>query len=225
MHLQKKKNCKLIFDGAHTFNVKYKNEPIQLFGDATTLSFHATKVFHSVEGGAIITKSKKLYEKLQIMKRHGHQRDDYHFVGTNAKMSELHAAMGICNLKYIDKIIAIRKQITKSYDSALSDLPIRRPKLNTNITQYNYPYYPIIFESEQDCLQVFNALQKENIFPRRYFYPSLNTIPYFNINDCPNSEDIARKVLCLPLHYKLNKQNKEKILTIVKSSIASDHKL
>ena len=101
----KEKNCKLIYDGAHTFNVKYKGKAIQQFGDATTLSFHATKVFHTVEGGAIITTSKDLHETLQLMKRHGHHRDDYHLVGTNAKMSELHAAMGICNLKYIDKII------------------------------------------------------------------------------------------------------------------------
>lgn len=214
----KEKNCKLIYDGAHTFNVKYKGKAIQLFGDATTLSFHATKVFHTVEGGAIITQSKELYEKLQIMKRHGHQRDDYYFLGTNAKMSEIHAAMGICNLKYIDNIIAIRKQITQSYDSALSDLPIRRPKLNPNISQYNYAYYPIMFESEHDCLRVFNALQDENIFPRRYFYPSLNTIPYFNGNDCPVSEDISRRVLCLPLHYALNKETKERIIQLVKNN-------
>ena len=167
----KENNCKLIYDGAHTFNVKYKDKAIQQFGDATTLSFHATKVFHTVEGGAIITQSKELYEKLQIMKRHGHQKDDYHYIGTNAKMSELHAAMGICNLNYINKIINIRKQITQNYDLALKRLPIHRPKLNPNITQYNYAYYPALFNSEEDCLRIFNALQEENIFPRRYFYP------------------------------------------------------
>jgi len=220
----KEKNCKLIYDGAHTFNVKYKGKAIQLFGDATTLSFHATKVFHTVEGGAIITQSKELYEKLQIMKRHGHQRDDYYFIGTNAKMSELHAAMGICNLKYIDNIIAIRKQITQSYDSALSDLPIRRPKLNPNISQYNYAYYPIMFESEQDCIRVFNALQKENIFPRRYFYPSLNTIPYFNVNHCPVSESVSRKVLCLPLHFNISSNIIQIITSIIKKTV-NDYKL
>ena len=120
--------------------------------------------------------------------------------------------MGLCNLRHINDIISTRKKISIEYDKVFQSLAIKRPTLHSNITRYNYSYYAVIFESETQLIDIKNTLEKNNMFPRRYFYPSLNTIPYFNINECQNSKDISERILCLPCHYQL-KSNQQKMIT------------
>jgi dTDP-4-amino-4,6-dideoxygalactose transaminase len=212
--IAKKHGLKVIYDGAHAFGVEYKNKSIFEYGDASTCSFHATKLFHTVEGGAFITKNKLLNDKLELMKRFGHDRDNHLQLGINAKNSELHAAMGLINLRYIDDIILKRKNISGIYDEIISKIIIR-PK-NQGEIKYNYSYYPVIFESESQLLRVLSALEKCGIFPRRYFYPSLNLLPYLKKSySCPISESISSRVLCLPLYYDLSNDDASRIANII----------
>lgn len=217
--IAKKYNLKIIYDAAHAFGVKIGEKSLIDFGDISTLSFHATKLFHTVEGGAIVCQNNELSKKVWIMKKFGHiGEDDYITVGINAKNSEFHAAMGLCILPKIDEIIAERKRTSKIYDELLSGLNIKRP-LEHKKLEYNYAYYPIVFETYKIMQRVRNALIKNRIMPRRYFYPSLNTLPYLDKNlknRCPISESIASRVLCIPLFVGLKKQNQEKIIKIIK---------
>jgi dTDP-4-amino-4,6-dideoxygalactose transaminase len=171
-----------------------------------------------VEGGGCIVKDKKISQKLELTKHFGHVGDDHYQLGINAKNSELHSVMGLCNLKYIKCIIKDRKQISDLYDKLLEE-KVLRPKFQKN-TEYNYAYYPVVFASEKQLLKVFAALEKENIYPRRYFYPSLNTLPYLKkMQSCPISENISRRIACLPLYAELKKENVERIAKIIKKII------
>lgn len=213
-----KQKLKVIYDGAHAFGVKYKGKSLLNQGDISTCSFHATKLFHTIEGGTCIVKDKKISDKLELMKRFGHEGDKYLQLGINAKNSEFHAAMGLCNLKYVDKIIKERKKISNLYDLLLEG-KISRPSLQKDL-EYNYSYYPVIFENEKQLLAVLKALKKENIYPRRYFHPSLNTLPYLKKKQsCPISEDISKRIACLPLFVGLKNENIKKITNIIKNNI------
>lgn len=212
-----KHNLKVIYDAAHAFGVKYKGKSLLSFGDVSTCSFHATKLFHTVEGGACIVKDKKLNDKLELMKRFGHNKDEHICLGINAKQSELHAAMGLSLLPYIEKIISDRKRVSEYYDELFKNV-LQCPKLQDNL-EYNYAYYPVLFESEKQLLQVFNALAEHQIYPRRYFYPSLNKISYINGDKCPVSEDISSRIACLPLYPDLENENIEKISAIIRKSV------
>lgn len=213
-------NLKIIYDGAHAFGVKYKNKSLLEYGDISSLSFHATKLFHTVEGGGLITKSDELIHKISYLMNFGHKgQDAFWGVGINAKNSEFHAAMGLCNLKYIDKICELRKNVTDIYDGFLLDNNnIKKQKVRDN-TDYNYSYYPLIFESEEVLLRIQTELNKNNIFPRRYFYPSLNTLNYVDPQNLPISENISKRILCMPLYPELNKINIEMICTIIIDTI------
>jgi dTDP-4-amino-4,6-dideoxygalactose transaminase len=195
--IAEKHKLKVIYDGAHAFGVTYQGKSLLSYGDVSICSFHATKLFHTIEGGCVITKSKKLSNRTELIKHFGHVGDKHYMLGINAKASELQAAMGLCNLDHIDEIIAARKAASESYDHAL-DAKFRRPVLGAEV-QRNYAYYPVVFESEAQLLKAFKALNAKNIFPRRYFYPSLNTLPYVQGQSCPISEDIASRIACLPL--------------------------
>lgn len=214
--IAKKYNLKVIYDAAHAFGSKYKNKSLLSYGDISTCSFHATKLFHTVEGGACIVKDKKISDKLELAKRFGHTGDDHFQLGINAKNSEFHAAMGLSNFPYIGQIIDERKSISLMYDELLSNLqkPLKQKDL-----EYNYAYYPVIFEDQKQLLRVFEVLGKENIFPRRYFYPSLNKLPYVDGKNCPISEDISTRIACLPLYIELAKEILEKIAKIIKDNI------
>ncbi len=202
--IARKYNLKVIYDGAHAFGVEYKGKSLLKYGDISTCSFHATKLFHTVEGGACIIQRHDISNIVDLMKRFGHFNDNHYMLGINAKSSELHAAMGLCNLKYIDEIINSRCLISKLYDEELGNI-IQRPIMDKDL-KYNYSYYPVIFQNENQVLTVMQSLNHENIFPRRYFYPSLNTLPYLdNPNACPISEDISKRILCLPLYHNLEK--------------------
>lgn len=208
--IAKKYNLKVIYDAAHAFGSKYNGKSLLNYGDISTCSFHATKLFHTVEGGACIIKDKNVSDKLELAKRFGHNGDEHFQLGINAKNSEFHAAMGLANFPYLGKIIAERKAISLIYNELLPNLqkPAKQEEL-----EYNYAYYPVVFEREEQLLKIFEALNKENILPRRYFYPSLNKLSYVNGDNCPNSEDISSRIACLPLYVGLKEEN---ILNIVR---------
>lgn len=213
-----KYNLKVIYDAAHTFGSFYKNKALVSYGDISILSFHATKLFHTIEGGACIVKDKNISEKIDLIKCFGHNSDEYLCLGINAKQDEFNAAMGLANLKYITEIIKVRKENAELYDYFLNEKLIR-PN-NQNYLSYNYAYYPVVFESEKVLLRVFKELSKENIYPRRYFYPSLNKLKYLDKHCfCPISENISRRIACLPLYYGLNKENIERICYLILKSI------
>ncbi len=215
--IAQKHNLKVIYDGAHAFGSIYKGKSLLSYGDISTCSFHATKLFHTVEGGACILKDPSLIQKLDLLKHFGHYGDDHISLGINAKQSEFHAAMGLCILPYIKDIIEKRKEISQIYDN-LIDKKLIHPK-KQEFLDYNYSYYPVVFQNECQMLKVFEELKKENIYPRRYFYPSLNKLPYVKGESCPVSEDISIRIACLPLYKELNVKDVEKISKIILKNI------
>jgi len=219
--IARKHNLKVIYDAAHAFGVTYKNKSLLSYGDISTCSFHATKVFHTIEGGALISNHPELDEKLSLLRAFGHQGDEsYHFAGINGKNSEFHAAMGLCNLPLVPEIISARKEVFDAYDSQLNWDLLERPVKNKD-TVYNYAYYPVVFSSEQVLKDVLEALREQEIIPRRYFYPSLNTLPFMPRQiACPVSENISERVLCLPLYVGLPLTDVERISAIINSVIA-----
>lgn len=213
-----KHGLKVIYDAAHTFGCRYKGKSLLSYGEVSTCSFHATKVFHTIEGGACITNNKEIYDKIQSIKNFGNVNGNYDNVGINGKITEFNAAMGLCNFKYIKEIIEERKEISKTYDEILKGKVIR-PKMPEEL-EYNYIYYPIVLKDEEETLKVIEALHKEEINPRRYFYPSLNILKYItDKGNCPISEDISKRALCLPLYNGLTKEEVIKIGNIVKENI------
>lgn len=211
-------NLKVIYDGAHAFGSRYKGKSLLEYGDITTCSFHATKLFHTIEGGACIAKEKSVLEKIKSIKNFGSVNGEYKNVGINAKMTEFNAAMGLANLDYIDVNIQERKNLSYIYDENLKEI-IARPK-NIEDLEYNYIYYPVILKNEKETLSIIKKLNENDINPRRYFYPSLNTLEYIkDRGNCPISEDISRRILCLPLYNGLKEEDILRICKIIKEGI------
>lgn len=208
-----KHNLKVVYDAAHAFGVTYKGKSLLNYGDIATCSFHATKLFHTIEGGCVVTNNELLAERIELTKHFGHVGDEHYALGINAKANEFQAAMGLCNLPYVDTIIAERKALSELYDELL-DPHIRRIA-DLQDTERNYIYYPVVFETEAALLKTMANLNAEQIFPRRYFYPSLNTLPYVEGESCPVSEDISTRIACLPLYAGLSKDAVAKIAKIV----------
>ena len=205
-----KHGLKVIYDAAHAFASEYKGKSLATYGDISTLSFHATKLFHTIEGGACIVKDKAVSDKLELIKRFGHYGDTHYMLGVNAKQDEFNAAMGLVNFEHLKEIVAVRKHICELYDSLLNGR-LQRPKPQNGL-EYNYAYYPVVFESEKELLAAFDRLAKIDVFPRRYFYPSLNKLPYLTAHyACPVSEDITTRIACLPLYVGLADADVEKI--------------
>lgn len=196
-------NLKVIYDAAHAFGVSYKGTSVLNYGDISTLSFHATKLFHTIEGGAIITNDDELAHKISYMRNFGHNGPEVFFgVGINGKTSEFNAAMGLCILPKVPELIEARKRISKWYDELLKNTLLEKPQLPEGTT-YNYAYYPVLFKSEEQLLEARKKLNDNLIFPRRYFYPSLNTLNYVGNQDAPVSESVSKRVLCLPAYFDL----------------------
>lgn len=213
-----KHELKVIYDGAHAFAARYKGRSLLDFGDITTCSFHATKLFHTVEGGGCVVKNDIVNYRLNLAKCFGHDNDAYFQVGINAKQSEFHAAMGLANFGHLGEILEKRRIISETYDSLLNDV-VGRPKKQNDL-EYNYAYYPVVFKNEEELLSVFEALNAEGIFPRRYFYPSLNKLSYVKGDfSCPISEDIASRIACLPLYPDLALHDVERICLIIRNVI------
>jgi dTDP-4-amino-4,6-dideoxygalactose transaminase len=211
-----KYNLKVIYDAAHAFGTKYKGKSLLSYGDISTCSFHATKLFHTGEGGAIICHDENIHEKIIAQKSFGHIGDHHFALGINGKNSEFHAAMGLSNFPYIEEIIRDRRRTSGIYTEILKDM-FQRP-IELQGLEYNHAYYPILFRSESHLLASFEALNRKDIFPRRYFYPSLNTLPYLEkITSCEISEDIASRIACLPLYYGIKDDDIERITKILLS--------
>lgn len=219
--LAKRHHLKVIYDGAHAFGVTYRGRSLLDYGDISICSFHATKPFHTIEGGAVVTRDEVLQKKVDLLKRFGHNHDEHIQLGINAKSSEFQAAMGLCNLKYIDDIIARRRQLSELYTKQLSGL-VTTPAPNS-ASEHNYSYYPVLFRSEAELLRVKKSLEKVNVFCRRYFYPALNTLPYISrAYECAVAEDTAARVLCLPLYDSLSAQQVEAIAATISVTLAHE---
>jgi dTDP-4-amino-4,6-dideoxygalactose transaminase len=204
--IARKHNLKVIYDAAHAIGVKVEGKSILKWGDISTLSFHATKPFHTIEGGAVATNSAELLKKMSWLRNFGHDGPfKFASVGINGKNSEFHAAMGLCNLEYIDSILLKRKEDSEYYDKLLlNKLPLKRPLIHPQ-ANYNHAYYPLVFSSEAHLLAAMNELELNRIYSRRYFYPDLTDLPYVEKSDVPIAKRIAKQVLCLPLYYTLSK--------------------
>ncbi|MEO6694190.1 MAG: DegT/DnrJ/EryC1/StrS family aminotransferase [Ignavibacteria bacterium] len=213
-----KHGLKVIYDGAHAFGVKLKGKSIFNFGDISTISFHATKLFHTIEGGAVITDDDKLAEQIYLYRAFGHLDDDYISLGINGRTSELHAAMGLCNLPKVNDFIIKRKEINKFYKKCLKGFPLNYPVISENI-EYNYSYFPVIFPSEKKMSDARDFLSESQINTRRYFFPSLNELPYLERTSCPVSEKISKTVLCLPVYHSITSADIERISEVVKQSL------
>lgn len=204
--IAQKHNLKVLYDAAHCFGTTYKGKSIFEYGDISTLSLHATKPVHSVEGGLVVTKDPELLERMAFLRNFGHDgQEEFNGVGINGKNSELHAAVGLVVLEHAAEILANRKALSAYYDNELKDLDIKKPTVQ-KYCEYNHAYYPIIFTDENKTLKAKAALARQEIFCRRYFYPSLNQIGYVNPTTMPVSEKIAKSILCLPLYYGLSKE-------------------
>lgn len=215
-----KHNLKVIYDAAHCFGVTYKGKSIFDFGDVSTCSFHATKLFHTGEGGALFCNDADLNHQMYFSHNFGHNGQlAFHGLGINGKTSELQAAMGLAVLPYIDEIIKSRKEAVDFYNVTLNFDKLRTLKIREN-TNWNYSYYPILLESETQLLNVEKALNDGDIFPRRYFYPSLNTLEFIKGNSMPISEDVASRVMCLPLYAGLTATELQQIATIINQNLS-----
>lgn len=215
-HIAKKYNLKVIYDAAHAFGVEINGKSIFEYGDIATCSLHATKLYHSIEGGLIITKNADLLKKLAYIRNFGISGfDSFAELGLNGKNSEVHAAMGLVNLKYINQIHEKRKALAELYDEKLKNLQSVKPLWHLN-SEDNYAYYAIVLESEELLLRLKAEMDKFEVFTRRYFYPSLaSALPYLPKLELPITEDISKRVLCLPLYYDLTFEEVEFITRLM----------
>ncbi len=210
-----KHGIQVIYDAAHAFSVNYKGTSVLNYGDVSTLSFHATKLFHTIEGGAIITNNDELAARINYMRNFGHKSPvEFYGCGINAKTSEFNAAMGLCMLPKVAQLIAQRKAVFELYNQLLKNVPVLPLEVRQG-TDYNYAYYPIVFDDEAKLLQVIKALEEQEVVTRRYFFPSLNTLNYVTYEPCPVSEDVCRRVLCLPFFPELTVQQQEMIANVI----------
>lgn len=213
--IAKKHNLSVIYDAAHCFGVTYNNQSIFNFGDVSSCSFHATKIFHTGEGGAMFCNDKDLYHKLFYSHNFGHNGPlDFYGLGINAKISELQSAMGLAVFDNLAHIFSERKKVVDFYLKNLDFTSLSTMKIREN-TEWNYSYFPVIFNSEEALLKVQQRLNEAQIFPRRYFYPSLNTIDFVKGETMPISESIASRILCLPLYVGLTETELQLIVNLI----------
>ena len=221
--LAEKYGLKVIYDAAHTFGVKYKGQGTGTFGDVSCFSFHATKVFHTIEGGAACFKDEELGRTLYRLKNFGIKNEEVvDGVGANAKMNEFQAAMGLCNLRHIDAEIQKRKAVVERYRERLNGVGgIQLNPVQEYVTS-NYAYFPVIFHEKQFGFtrnEVHDRLAQENIFSRKYFYPLTNTYDCFHgaydVSETPVALEISRRVLTLPLYADLPLEEVDHICDII----------
>lgn len=218
--IAKKHNLKVIYDAAHAFGTEYKGKSLLSYGDVSTCSFHATKLFHTVEGGAVVSQSAEISKRVAMMRNFGHSSaTDFGDVGINGKNSEFHAAMGLCNLKHVPDILSVRRKLSERYLNNFEGLPIKFQQILPK-TEYNHAYFPVIFESEAILLNLMEKLNLHSIFPRRYFYPSLTKLPYVEEQSAPIAEDISRRILCLPLYHTLSIEEVDMICRFIRQELS-----
>lgn len=216
-----KHKLKLIYDASHAFGVTYKGESLLKHGDAATLSFHATKLFHTGEGGAIVFKRKDDLERARKMINFGITGpESIEALGINAKMSELQAAMGLCVLDEMEANMKARAEVWYRYEETLGktlQLQTKHQALG-----YNYAYFPVVFNSEEQVVRVAAALKENGVLARRYFYPSLESVECLDADaDQPVSKDMASRILCLSVYNTLTVESQKLILSVLKVNISS----
>ena len=220
-----KYELKVIYDACHTFGETYKGKGIGAFGDASCFSFHATKVFNSIEGGAVTFKDKRIGNILYELKNFGiHGPEEVSAVGANAKMNEFCAAMGLCNLKHLEEEIAKRQKVAERYRSHLEGIDGLQLNVIQPEVKSNYAYFPVIFEEKifgASRAEVFDALAEQEIGARKYFYPLTNTFAAFhgkyNVLDTPVALHISKRVLTLPMYADLAFEDVDRISKIILS--------
>jgi len=214
--IAEKHRLKVVYDGAHAFGVQLKGRSIFEYGDVSICSLHATKLYHSGEGGLLITKDPALLKKLAYIRNFGFDGPEaFSELGINGKNSEFHAAMGLANLPYIEANHEKRKALSNYYDEKLKNLKARPPLWYQGASR-NYAYYPIVFDSEEIMLQCMKVLNGNEIFTRRYFYPSLaKTLPYLEPQKFEITDDISKRILCLPLYYDLSFEEVDLICRLI----------
>lgn len=215
--ISNKYNIPVVYDAAHAFGSVYKDKSLLFYGQASICSFHATKIFHTIEGGCIVTHAQKEDDEIKLLRAFGHIGDTHFSLGINAKISEMHAAMGLALLPLMPDILKSRAHLTNLYDKILrpNDNPAYRGIKLIKGLIWNHAYYPLVFSTTRLRAEVMEAMEKEKIHPRRYFYPALTKLPYVHGQSCPVAEEISEKVLCLPLWSDMPDDLVEKIAGIV----------
>lgn len=215
-------NLKVVYDGAHAFGVRHKGQSVYKWGDISTLSFHATKLFHTIEGGAIVTNDDELADRVRLLCNFGIvDTDQIEGIGINAKLNEFSAAMGMCVLDDIELILECRAEIGRRYEKRLGDhfdLQLLQPE-----SQCNYSYFPIALDDENQLLRCRSQLNENGVNPRRYFYPSLDTLEHLQPQTPqPRSRALSRRVMCLPIYPGLPRKVQEMVVqTLIQESVHS----
>ena len=214
--MSKSRDIKIIYDAAHAFGVKVGAKSVLKFGDASTLSFHATKVYHTIEGGAVIFRRDSDYERAKSIINFGIDNESGELipVGTNAKMNEYQAAVGLINLDIIDDVIEHRVSIFEYYLSQLKDLA-ELPKWH-NGANFNAAYMPIRLKNNSELKKVIQTLNEDNIQCRNYFSPSLETIYNQSSERMPISQSVSETILCLPMHASLSNKDVDLVVNSLK---------
>ncbi len=206
---------KVIYDAAHAFGCVYRGKSLYDYGDISTASFHATKLFHTVEGGAVMARDPEVEKELHHARNFGHAGPEHFYnVGINGKNSEFHAAMGLVNLRYIDEVMNCRKEQALRYRELLKEADVRFLDIPDGL-EYNHAYVPVVFPSEERLLTVVKSMAEKGIAPRRYFYPGLDTLNYVTAAELPLTNDISRRVLCLPVYKDLNRRSVNLIIKLL----------
>jgi len=212
---------KVIYDGAHCFGTKYKGESVFNFGDVSTCSFHATKLFHTVEGGAVFANDEKLIKATRLLRNFGHDGPEkFSGIGINGKNSEVHAAMGLCVLPHMDDILWKRREINGAYFKQLQSLG-NLELVDPSLDGWNWAYCPVVFSTENLCLEVKAKLEEHDIHPRRYFYPSLESIHGKPGESCSRSDSLASRILCLPSFHDLQLTEIDRICSLILITLES----
>lgn len=213
--IAKKHNLKVIYDAAHCFGTLYKGKSVFAYGDVSTTSFHTTKIFHTVEGGAVFAQDPAVLKTMAYMRNFGHDgRVEFSGLGINAKNSELHAAFGLANFKHIGEILSRRKEQYKRYVEKLEKHNATKLVVNKN-ADFNCAYFPLLFENEALLQKSIDELLEHYVIPRRYFYPSLSSLPYVKKGDTPIADEISGRILCLPLYHTLQKEEIDMICRVL----------
>lgn len=220
-----KYDLKVIYDAAHTFGETYKDKGIGSFGDASCFSFHATKVFNSIEGGAVCYRDKYIGEILYDLKNFGiHGPEEVDGIGANAKMNEFCAAMGICNLRHVDEEIEKRRIVVERYRSRLENVDGIKLNCIQKDVKSNYAYFPVVFDEKvfgSSRNEVFDKLAENGIGARKYFYPLTNTFAAFHgrydVKETPVALHISKRILTLPLYADLSLEDVDRICDIIKT--------
>jgi dTDP-4-amino-4,6-dideoxygalactose transaminase len=223
--LARRRGLRLVYDAAHAFGASLDGRALAAFGDVATLSFHATKLFHTVEGGAVVTDDDEVARRVAYLRNFGHQgQEAFQGIGINGKNSEVHAAMGLCLLPRVAEIVAERRALSQRYDErfALLGDALRRPALHARL-EYNYAYYPVLLADAATVVDVQRQCADAGVLTRRYFYPSLSgALPYVPEAEVPVALDAASRVLCLPLFTGMSHAQLDCVASVVQAALAGD---